>query len=468
MSYDICGALSICLIHAIGEFYRESHGPYRADDGVSSFSNDLEIAGVRISEESLRALGDFISQVSGDYINRHQTLHQISNGEGGSYLFRLLVDMYTCSHSTREAKLHRDRVYALLGLAADVDELKFKPNYSSQTKTAQILTEVAKAIVKKPTQSFPVELLSFSQFPKTILDDGSDEHLPSWVPDWKSGLQNPFYYSIDDEEEAHVRMAVRKADRGASCPDKSHFKACGLHRSVDMVPTAKAETLGLQGYLVDTIEEVEGKAFREPFSMGPKRDRAVEFFEKLDRFWEISKERNEPIYTPARRAEALWRVPIGDMRRNWEYAGKQRAKLDCALDYQKWRRTLELFQPLGVTLDDTKVPGWIDFLDEDKQKKVSEWAGHVLETDGGKFYERDLLCTDGMSLYLTKQGYMGMGPSEMEAGDVVVVFPGARIPFVLRPTAEDNTFTYVGDAYCDGIMDGEITLKEEKRDFFLV
>ena len=70
--------------------------------------------------------------------------------------------------------------------------------------------------------------------------------------------------------------------------------------------------------------------------------------------------------------------------------------------------------------------------------------------------------------FLTEKGYLGMGPSHTEPGDLVVIFYGDRIAYVIRPAPEhrENTYTLVGEAYCDGIMDGEIADKAEKRDFF--
>ncbi|EAA29756.3 hypothetical protein GE21DRAFT_9735 [Neurospora crassa] len=444
VSYDILGPMSICGLIITQQSMLKSR--YMLKSGVRdpSFDGDLERFIVSV-------MSDLLVQTVPLYKTRYQTVRQISKGNGGDNLFSLLVATYTQDTLTREAKLHRDRIYALLGLAADVNELGIQPDYSSQTRTAQILTGVAEAIIGKTKDGFPVEVLSYSQFPKTTLDDGSDEQLPSWVPDWGSGLSNPFYYRL---RKTHM------------------FMACGPHRSVDMVPTTTAGVLGLRGYLVDTIEEVVG--------MMPTRNRwreSIEYFEKLGRLWELSKQKNQPIYdTQARREEALWRVPVEDTvagRFTSELVDQldaTRAKAGFALEYHKWRRGLELYEAMDC--DTTTVPGLgrgADGVDDDKKKKALEWLAHASGADTGLYYYLAMSkATTGRRLYLTKEGYMGTGPSNMQPGDVVVVFPGARIPFVLRPTGEDNTFAYVGDVYCDGIMDGEITLREERRDFFLV
>ena len=56
-------------------------------------------------------------------------------------------------------------------------------------------------------------------------------------------------------------------------------------------------------------------------------------------------------------------------------------------------------------------------------------------------------------LFITKKGYLGLGPWNMKEEDVVFLVPGADAPIVLRP-AEDK-WKLVGEAYVHGIMHGE-------------
>ena len=57
--------------------------------------------------------------------------------------------------------------------------------------------------------------------------------------------------------------------------------------------------------------------------------------------------------------------------------------------------------------------------------------------------------------FMSKQGYVGLGPASMRQRDVICVLFGAQVPYVLRDI-EDGEYNFVGEAYCDGIMDGEI------------
>ncbi len=60
---------------------------------------------------------------------------------------------------------------------------------------------------------------------------------------------------------------------------------------------------------------------------------------------------------------------------------------------------------------------------------------------------------------ISKTGLTMIVPSGAKRGDVVVVFKGARVPYLLlRPiaaSAGNTKYTLVGEAYVHGIMQGE-------------
>ncbi|RYO74916.1 hypothetical protein DL764_010660 [Monosporascus ibericus] len=100
-------------------------------------------------------------------------------------------------------------------------------------------------------------------------------------------------------------------------------------------------------------------------------------------------------------------------------------------------------------------------------------------------YTSNLYRAIGRRLFLTERGYVGLGPEHMENGDAVVVLVGSSVPHILRPDVETDAvvgssqtnvghegkvssveprWSYVGEAYCDGIMDGEL-LREGRLDY---
>ena len=63
----------------------------------------------------------------------------------------------------------------------------------------------------------------------------------------------------------------------------------------------------------------------------------------------------------------------------------------------------------------------------------------------------------GRTLFRTGKSMFGAGHLAIRAGDIVTLVAGVRSPIILRPRAvcDGGGFTFVGDAYVDGIMQGE-------------
>ncbi|KAF5658716.1 het-6OR heterokaryon incompatibility (het-6OR allele) [Fusarium heterosporum] len=336
-------------------------------------------------------------------------------------LRRLFVDHDTC------ATVHRDRVFALLGLAADAKKLGIKLDYgSAEGTTERVLTETARALIEKGGQ---IAILSYSQFPKLT----ELINLPSWAPDWRSNLR-PSFYTINERSDDHL------------------FAASGHNSNVEIAEDREnnPNSLGLQGYTVDVVELVAGG--EGWMDMSWDHERYLGFFNQVDALWRKSMEKVDLAFgesTHSRREEARWRVPIGDIYWTWE-GNQRRATPDVAMYHSQCLEELNLFAAMtrGASIGETD---WL----EQMNWEVGSQGVHVKHT-----YRESMRKMQGKRPFLTQMGYLGMGPVESQPGDVVVVFCGGHIPFVLRPIDSDIKFELVGEAYCDGIMDGEIATGE--------
>ncbi|KAI8941941.1 hypothetical protein NX059_000055 [Plenodomus lindquistii] len=81
----------------------------------------------------------------------------------------------------------------------------------------------------------------------------------------------------------------------------------------------------------------------------------------------------------------------------------------------------------------------------------------------GPVYESLCGMVPNHSYFVTKRGYMGIGPPQIASGDEVWILYGGRVPFILRKAGpslalSSGNFTLVGDAYVHGVMDGEAVL----------
>ena len=70
---------------------------------------------------------------------------------------------------------------------------------------------------------------------------------------------------------------------------------------------------------------------------------------------------------------------------------------------------------------------------------------------------------------VTKEGRMGLVPKSCEIGDLVCIFTGSRMPFLLRQEMETKSSSYelVGSCYIHGVMDGE-EMDQESKEIILV
>jgi hypothetical protein len=70
--------------------------------------------------------------------------------------------------------------------------------------------------------------------------------------------------------------------------------------------------------------------------------------------------------------------------------------------------------------------------------------------------------TQGHSSFKMDDGSLGLGPSFLREGDVIIELAGGHAPFASRPRGEG--YLLLGSVYVDGITYGESTLKmRDKR-----
>ncbi|KAH8671507.1 heterokaryon incompatibility protein-domain-containing protein [Xylariales sp. PMI_506] len=70
--------------------------------------------------------------------------------------------------------------------------------------------------------------------------------------------------------------------------------------------------------------------------------------------------------------------------------------------------------------------------------------------------------------FMGDNGYVGLAPRGMRAGDWGVVLCGGSVPFILRPLSdlddEDPRYHILGEAYIHGVMDGVVVVTSEEAD----
>ena len=68
--------------------------------------------------------------------------------------------------------------------------------------------------------------------------------------------------------------------------------------------------------------------------------------------------------------------------------------------------------------------------------------------------------------FVTVSRRLGIGPKHLRDGDAIVVLSGVDVPFILRE--HSDVCEVIGEAYVDGIMDGETKGSKFEMESFLL
>jgi hypothetical protein len=378
------------------------------------------------------------------------------NGTGpGAGLFELLKGLY--AGNKVEATDPRDRIFGILSLANDAgpEKLDIRVDYTkrSRRELAHLYTSTARKIV----QDGHLEVLSFSQFPKTEwrlsartpnwLSDLQDslawgldwlsnrQGLPSWVPDWRSDLQWPFWTVTGDRTDYYPRLFSASGDTQPQI------------ESVD-----DERVLALRGFVVDKVDEVGSSWLGDGVDAEFPYCSYLSFLREVRHMCTKSAERSRGIYSDSKRqVEAVWRVPVGDLEQT---DGWILRRITVPLD-----AAYMAVLAIGEAMEGVKAGISISVAEfQDLERKSIESREYCLR----------MRKMGNRRPYLSRSGYVGLGPLQTCPGDVIVILFGAHVPYILRPNG-DGKFFFLGDTYCDGIMDEEIFSRgTEEAIFFLI
>lgn len=99
-----------------------------------------------------------------------------------------------------------------------------------------------------------------------------------------------------------------------------------------------------------------------------------------------------------------------------------------------------------------------DGLDLDTRRLMFETSPGIIF----EFLRRVQSVIWGRRLATLDKGYVVLGPRSCEEGDVVCILYGCSVPVLLRPRSNVHGYTFVGECYVHGMMDGEARILEEQ------
>lgn len=225
-------------------------------------------------------------------------------------------------------------------------------------------------------------------------------------------------------------MALHKQrpDKGAGSDDQKSDPSTELHERSDLSPPI--------GCAIDFHIDKDTPLERRPTSRDTTKREITAI---LPRHQSRSSERLQAPYSRA--------SPIRDMTSNSPPLGTPRRTANFE-DHVRTisQRSQRFSEPM--------------YIEPDMLKNFRNWRAHRQE--GAVF--TDLLesligMMENQNFFITKSGYIGIGPPNTKTGDQIWVFSGGNVPFVMREVdgrkAACPQLTLIGDAYVHGIMDGE-------------
>jgi Heterokaryon incompatibility protein (HET) len=308
----------------------------------------------------------------------------------------LELSLFHILKATRSYKCHNplDRVFAILGLVED--DMGLRPNYNQTI--SELFTDVTWMIIQKQQSLEALCMADVGNSPRTNSSD-----LPSWVIDWRLSSGQPARLDYNGYQAA------------------SPQNHCSVHLA------RSSSTLEVSGIHIDTVMMVLKEA------------------EKGNDFWRTSilklwtdhfktyPTRCHPVHAYIRTATADYDTVSPDNKSRLTEAVVQ--KIDI-VSRRAWNEYITTFKQEMPPRDDNH------------QNRVTE----VSRMYAG-FVERRSLTMHSRSFFISRIGYMGIGPIVAEEGDMICILPGCNVPLLIRK--EDDYYVLVGECFVWGLMDGE-------------
>jgi hypothetical protein len=304
----------------------------------------------------------------------------------------------------RQATDPRDKIYALLGLLPD--------RVFSSAQSCNYSISVPKLFSK-----VTLDLLRSENGLRTLVASSELRHITPELPTW----------AID------FACSNIIGKRQLKWWNHSHryrqFSACGTNQ-LQLETSAEDRIICLTGILVDEVSQVNDVYYaREDESIdGCRLLETIKSAEQLVHDNQRTNPKALPKAYPGRGRwkSAQWRTMVGDLVMD-EFP-LERAKSAHEADFENLCTLL--------------AQGEQDF------------APNIL-------FESICGMIPNHAFFITKTGYIGIGPPNTQPGDQVWIFYGGKVPFIMRRSSsvgakiERSGMQLIGDAYVHGIMDGE-------------
>ncbi|KAK5652078.1 hypothetical protein OQA88_10854 [Cercophora sp. LCS_1] len=366
----------------------------------------------------------------------------------------------------KESTASHDKVFALVGLAAEKNIPAMQRLIDYSRPIDEILTDLAASMVKNGQALEVLDLAGLRQH-------GRIPTLPSWAVDWTATRA---YMPLNSEflsPELQCRATLNMPSLARHGKSKRELISRGQH--FDRISHIAPVDDGWRRFTAAAVTE---------FPLYP--DRALSLARQTVRDPYQFVGQGQPL------DEAVWRTLIGDKTNS-----ARPAPSSCGRTMETLFGLIRQLGELGirdapftgVLLPEHVGMGRTETEREEIRRAEAEFQEMSVLFDSGKWSNPFMFC-------VTEKGYMGMVPHVSKPGDEICLIYGMKVPCVLRefegtePSGKlvdeevlgerghrgveeridgrEARYSFVGDSYIHGIMDGEALGQGKECDFVMI
>jgi len=308
----------------------------------------------------------------------------------------------------------RDKIFALLGLAADTGEVILDPDYTALAE--EVYTNTARYLLCRDACILILHKAGIG-YPREYGD------LPSWVPEWE--------YSTTETRMVLGAMEAMK------------YNAAG--NTIATVRSVGNDIIIIDGIIVDTVKDLSSIRGGAGAALCVTEDHFREIAQSFLVWFEEIENLIKSVRSPSKHAADLY---LGGTQ-TWKEAIWRTLVANNALYKPAPAEFGEYFELFKVLLRSvhTEGPSYLD-RNQDLQKLSLFSRAFGFAAAHRRFFT-------------TRNGYIGLTSPGSLPEDRVCIFLSGATPFIIRENASasiengNRVWSLVGEAYVHGLMDGE-------------
>ncbi|KAI2626667.1 heterokaryon incompatibility protein-domain-containing protein [Hypoxylon sp. NC1633] len=352
----------------------------------------------------------------------------------GTTLTRSLVALAAYS-SCFEATDDRDRLYGIRALATDA----FLMDVDYSLSVEEIYLNFTKSCIEHYKSLDVICFASTYSSPPGSL-------LPSWVPDWRTTVSPLLVIPLMVSQSARTHIGNLRPP-SATLEPTDPLICYNASRRREAVYEFEGTQLLAHGTVLDTVDGLVGSRNTELVQTSLPAC-AEPAYLPLDILMSVCKS----LVLDRKDRYMQFAMPTEEYFQDFVWLCRRLATCVIPLvpkEFQEWfdrTRSLRIHgHSFEKILHDTM---YLNF-----RSSAPTQDEYMKDTFFGRFF--DTVVRMSLRLMVTRHGRIGLVPEKAMKGDLVCVLFGCSVPVLLRQPDHESPFTFVGECFLDGFMEGQ-------------